>query len=213
MHEQLHQTARNASFDDGLNLVVGTVREIRDGPAGIDQNLIVERVDKLGKDGKSGGNLSSSSVSRYKSEQLCHETNSSPIRLRGLAPAEVAESPGGIAEHAQLAAVSQEVEQGLEGATAQDVVTACGAIAGNVSKSPDGLLPDIGFRACKKLDKDGDSTGLDNDLSLCGTAGRNVCESPGSLKLDEGVGRPQELDESCNDTRIDNFLNRGIPLL
>ena len=57
MHEQLNETTGDVSLDDGLDLVVGTIREIRDGPAGIDEDLVVERVDELGEDGKSRGNL------------------------------------------------------------------------------------------------------------------------------------------------------------
>ena len=57
MHEQLNETTGDISLNDGLDLVVGTIREIRDGPAGIDEDLVVERVDELGEDGESRGNL------------------------------------------------------------------------------------------------------------------------------------------------------------
>ncbi len=38
------------------------------------------------------------------------EAYSVPVRLRGLSTAEVAQSPSGISEHAQLAAVTEEVK-------------------------------------------------------------------------------------------------------
>lgn len=60
MHEELHQSAGDTSFDHGLYLIVGTIRKVRDSPAGINQNLVVKRVDKLRQNGKSGGNLISS---------------------------------------------------------------------------------------------------------------------------------------------------------
>jgi len=42
MHKKLNQAAGNASFNDGLNLVVGTIREIRNSPAGIDKNFVIQ---------------------------------------------------------------------------------------------------------------------------------------------------------------------------
>jgi hypothetical protein len=63
VHQQLNEPTRDASFDDGLDLIVGTVREVRDGPAGIDQHLVVEREDELGKDRQGGENLSEGLVS------------------------------------------------------------------------------------------------------------------------------------------------------
>ena len=57
MHEQLHETTRNASFNDGLDLVIGTIGQVRDSPASINEDFIVKRVDKLGKNGKCGKDL------------------------------------------------------------------------------------------------------------------------------------------------------------
>ncbi len=54
MCEQLHQAAGDTSFDDCLNLFVGTIGEIRDGPAGIDEDFVVERVDEFSKDREGG---------------------------------------------------------------------------------------------------------------------------------------------------------------
>jgi hypothetical protein len=57
VHQQLDKTAGYASLDDGLNLVVGAVGEVRDGPAGVNEDLVVERVDELGEDGQGGLDL------------------------------------------------------------------------------------------------------------------------------------------------------------
>jgi len=77
VHEQLYQAARNVCLDDSLDLVVGAVGKVRDGPAGVDEDLVVKRVDELGENGKS-------------------RSDGVPVGLRGLATAEVAKRPGGI---------------------------------------------------------------------------------------------------------------------
>lgn len=57
VQEKLDESAGNTGFDNGLDLVVGAIREVRDSPAGIDQDLVIKRVDKLGQNGKCRGNL------------------------------------------------------------------------------------------------------------------------------------------------------------
>lgn len=57
VHEQLDQAAGDAGLDDGLDLVVGAIRKVGNSPASINQDLVIKRVDKLGQDGKSRGNL------------------------------------------------------------------------------------------------------------------------------------------------------------
>jgi hypothetical protein len=109
VHEELHQSTGDTSLDDGLDLVVGTIRKVGDSPACINQNLVVKRVDKLRQDRKSGGNLISSQYTYIQSGHFIL-TYSSPIRLRGLATAEVAQSPCSVAEHAKLTAVSEKVK-------------------------------------------------------------------------------------------------------
>ena len=52
VHEQLYETAGDAGLDDGLDLVVGAIGEVRDGPAGVDEDLVVERVYELGEHGQ-----------------------------------------------------------------------------------------------------------------------------------------------------------------
>ena len=210
VHKEFHQSAGDASLDDSLDLVVGTVREVRDSPAGINQNLIIKRVDKLGQNRKSGGNLTRVSVGSLMQFML---TYSSPVRLRGLATAEVAQGPCGISKHAKLAAVSEKVKKRLEGATAEDVVTAVRAVASDVTKGPDSLFPNIGFRAGKELDKDRDSAGLNDDLSLGGGPRGDVGQGPSSLELNQSMGGSQKLDKAGNDTGLDDLLDRGVTLL
>lgn len=140
-------------------------------------------------------------------------THGVPVGLGSLASAEVAESPGSVAEHAELAAVAKQVQQRLQGTTAEDIVAAVRAVTGNVTEGPDGLLPDIGLRAGEELDEDGDGAGLNDDLGLGGRTRGNVGQGPGSLELDQGVRGSQELDESGDDASLDNLLDRGVSLL
>jgi hypothetical protein len=58
MHQQLYKSARDASLDHSLDLVVGAVGKVRDGPARIDENFVIQRVDQLCEDRKSGLDLS-----------------------------------------------------------------------------------------------------------------------------------------------------------
>lgn len=76
-------------------------------------------------------------------------TYSGPVGLRGLASAEVAEGPGGIPKHAQLAAVTKKGQKRLESAAAEDIIAAMRAVSGNVAQGPDGLFADIGLRIRK----------------------------------------------------------------
>jgi len=57
VHEKLDKTAGNVGLDDCLDLIVGSVRKVRDGPACIDENLVIQGVDKLGKNRESRRNL------------------------------------------------------------------------------------------------------------------------------------------------------------
>jgi len=194
VHEKLNQSARNASLNNGLNLVVGSIGEVRDGPAGIDKDLVIKGVDELGQDRKSGG-------------------NSSPVRLGGLATAEVAKCPSSIAEHAKLTAIAEKVKKRLKSTAAEDIVTAVRAITSDVAEGPDGLFPDIRLGASKKLDENRDSASLNDNLCLSGGAGCDVGQSPGSLELDQGVRGSQELDKTTNDAGLDDLLDRGVALL
>lgn len=91
-------------------------------------------------------------------------TYSVPVGLGGLATAEVAKGPGRVAEHAQLTAIVDEVQERAQGTSTENEITAVRAVTSNVSKGPNGLLPDIGLGAAEELDEDGHSTCGDNDL-------------------------------------------------
>lgn len=140
-------------------------------------------------------------------------TYSSPVRLGGLATAEVAKCPSSIAEHAKLTAIAEKVKKRLKSTAAEDIVTAVRAITSDVAEGPDGLFPDIRLGASKKLDENRDSASLNDNLCLSGGAGCDVGQGPGSLELDQGVRGSQELDKTTNNAGLDDLLDRGVALL
>ena len=144
---------------------------------------------------------------------MWRETNRVPVGLGSLAAAKVTESPGSVPEHAQLAAITKEGQQRTQSTAAQNVIAALRAVASNIAESPDSLLADIGLGASKKLDEDGNSTSLDDDLGLGGRARSNVGKGPCGLELNQSVGGAEELDEATNDTGLDNLFDGRIALL
>ena len=136
-----------------------------------------------------------------------------PVWLWRLATAEIAESPRSIAEHAQLAAVTKQIEEWSESTLRQNIVTARWAVTSNVTESPDSLFPHIRLMAAEKLDKDGYGASLDDDLCLLGGAGSDVGESPGSFELHEGMRRLEELDKAADNAGCDHALDGRVALL
>ena len=136
-----------------------------------------------------------------------------PVWLRRLSTTEVAQGPGGIAQHAQLPAVAQQGQQRTEGAGLQDKVTACGAVAGDVAQGPDGLLAHVGLVAAEQLNEDGHGAGLDDHLRLLRRARGNVSEGPCRLELDQRVRGAQKFNEATDYARRDDALDGRVALL
>lgn len=57
IHEKFDQTPDDSRLDDSLDLIVRAVREVGDGPARVDEDLVVEREDELGEDAERGCDL------------------------------------------------------------------------------------------------------------------------------------------------------------
>ena len=57
VHEEVNKPSTNTRFDHSLDLVVRTIREIRDSPARVYQNFIVKRVNELREHGESWRDL------------------------------------------------------------------------------------------------------------------------------------------------------------
>lgn len=106
-----------------------------------------------------------------------------PVRLGRLAPAEVAQGPGGVTEHADLVVFAEEGQQGTEGTLLEDVVPALGTVTGDVAQSPDSLFPDIEDWRREQLDELGNGLGADNDLSVLSGARGNVGKRPRGFEL------------------------------
>ena len=65
-HEQVHKSSAYTTLNDSLNLVVGSIGKVTDSPTSIDQDLIVERVNELGKHGECRSDLVVSCVNMLK---------------------------------------------------------------------------------------------------------------------------------------------------
>src|SRR4051812_41368868 len=176
MHQQLDKSAGNASLNDCLDLVIGTVGQVRDGPAGIDEDLIIKGVDELSKYGQSRSNLKSVRLVRMGS--VSRSTHGLPVWLRRLSTAEIAEGPGGVPQHAQLPAVAKQSKERTERPLLQNKIPARRAISGNVTESPNSLLTDIWLVAAEQLDENWDCTSFNYHLCLLSGAGCDVRESP-----------------------------------
>ena len=194
--KQLHEALGHTRLDHSLDLVVVTIGEIGDGPAGIGQDLLVSRVEENSESGKS-------------------PAHQGPVRGRVLATAEVGQSPGGVPHHRGLVLrLLEELEKGREGTTGQDKVAALWAITSNVTEGPDGLLADIGHGAEKEVNKVWDGTGPDDNLGLLRRARGDIGEGPGSLELERrGVVVGKELDELGDNTGRNHLFDRGVALL
>jgi hypothetical protein len=135
-HQQIDESPADTALNDRLDLVVRPVREVADRPARIDEDLVVERVDELGKNGESRSDLLTTSIVVRDPSTRTMNTHHLPFGLRRLATAEVAECPSRVAEHRQLVVLVEEGEKGLEGTRAKNVVTALGRVTGNVTECP-----------------------------------------------------------------------------
>ena len=112
-----------------------------------------------------------------------HGTHQLPVRLRRLASAEVAESPGRVPEHADLVVFAQKSEQGPESTLLENIVPALRAVASDVAEGPHCLLTNIENGRREQLDEFGDSLGVDNDLGVLSSARCDVGKGPCSLEL------------------------------
>lgn len=79
--------------------------------------LLVDGVDKLSQGGQRGANVFEAGL--------------------GLAPAEVRQGPGGVAEHRELRPVRKLLQEGAHRALLEDEVAADRRVAGDVAQRPD----------------------------------------------------------------------------
>lgn len=48
IHEQLHETPAHARVNDCLDLLIGAIRKVGEGPAGVSQHIIVLMEEQAG---------------------------------------------------------------------------------------------------------------------------------------------------------------------
>ena len=105
---------------------------------------------------------------------------------RGLASAEVGQSPRGVADRRQPGMFRESaahLQEGLHGPLLEDVVAAAHAVAGHIAQRPGGLLAHILVGGAQQLHEDGHGAGLDDVLRVLGRARGDVGQGPGGLKL------------------------------
>lgn len=79
--------------------------------------------------------------------------------------------------------LAQKRQQGPEGTLLEYVISALGAIAGDIAQRPNCLLTDIEDGRREKVDELGDSVGVDDNLGVLLGAGSDVGQSPCSFEL------------------------------
>lgn len=117
MHEEFDQTTRDTGFDNGLNLVIRSIGEVGNCPAGVDQNFVVKGIDEFGKDWKGGSNLCSRMLVIVYLMEYVLATYRRPVRLWCLSTAEIAKRPRRISKHTQFATVTKQSQQWSECST------------------------------------------------------------------------------------------------
>jgi len=92
VHEELNQSAHNTGFDDLVDLLIGSVRQVGDGPADVGEDLVVIHQHKASEDGESRADLEKA----LKFSSLFHASRSYnvPVRDGILATAKVGQGPG-----------------------------------------------------------------------------------------------------------------------
>ncbi|EJK52945.1 hypothetical protein THAOC_27715 [Thalassiosira oceanica] len=187
VEEQLDEATAHARLDDRLDLLVGPVAQVGQGPARVRQDLLVGAEDEL-------------------AQRLEGLLDQSEVRL-GLPAAEVRERPSRVPQHTELGTLVELLQQGREGAGLQDQVAARRAVPGDVAQGPHGLLPHVVVGAQQEPDEDGHGAHLHDHLRVLARSAGDVGEGPRRLELQRGVVVPlQELDEAGHDARVDDLL-------
>mmetsp|Transcript_2250 Transcript_2250/g.3525 ORF Transcript_2250/g.3525 Transcript_2250/m.3525 type:complete len:493 (-) Transcript_2250:130-1608(-) len=193
IEEELHQSSGDTRFQDGLNLFVRTIREVRKCPASISQDFFIRTENQL-RQGRQG-----------RSDHL-------KVRL-WLSTAEIRKRPGSIAQHAELGILMQLLKQWCHSSCLKDQVTTWWRISGNVTQSPHGLFSDIVIGREQEAYKDRDRTHFHNNLGVFAGSRSNICKSPRGFKLQCWVViSTQKLNEPRHNTSINHLLDRRILL-
>lgn len=117
LHEQLDEAPADAGVDDGLDLVVGAVREIRQSPASVRQQVWVAAEQKPGQHRQAGRHLKhtrhlgATETATFNKRPKCLRRYLFKRRRRVLSSAEVGQGPDGVSRHGQSRGFGQKPEQ------------------------------------------------------------------------------------------------------
>ena len=193
VEQELDEPPANSSLNDGLDLLIRSIAQVAQGPAGVRKDFLIGAVYKLCKGEEAG-------LDRLE------------VRL-GLTPAEVAESPGGVPEHGELGVLVKLLKEGLHGTGGKHLVPAWRAVSGDIPKGPDGLFPHIVVRARQQPAENRHSAFLHDDLGVLRSSGGNVGEGPGGLKLkSRQIVAVQKLNEARDNPLVNHLLDGRVLL-
>lgn len=113
LHEQLDEAPADAGVDDGLDLVVGAVREIRQSPASVRQQVRVAAEQKPGQHRQAGRHLKAFTLTLTSAQNAGRRLWRYLFkrRRRVFSSAEVGQGPDGVSRHGQSRGFGQKPEQ------------------------------------------------------------------------------------------------------
>ena len=188
---QLNETRDKTSLDNSLDASIFAVSDVRDGPAGITQDLFVLEVEK--------------------SVQGFQAANDELKIGSGLSTNQVRQGPGTVTKEGFASALVQVLDEGRHGSTAQDVVSGLARVSSNVTEGPGGLLLVLPLLSVLGHgDEGGDGSRLENDLGVFTGSGGDVGKGPGGFKFDFVVVAAQQLDETGDNVALDDLIDRGL---
>ena len=114
---------------------------------------------------------------------MVRDTYQFPIWLRALTTAEVGERPGRIPLHAELVVLAQKRQKRPQSALLKDVISANGAVTGDIAQSPNSLFTDIENGRGEQPDEFWDGVGVNDHLSVVSGSGGNIRQGPRGFKL------------------------------
>mmetsp|Transcript_10511 Transcript_10511/g.23775 ORF Transcript_10511/g.23775 Transcript_10511/m.23775 type:complete len:359 (+) Transcript_10511:686-1762(+) len=191
--KELDEPLADAGLNDGIDPLIRAVRQVRECPARVRQDLHVIGVDQVRERRQGRGD---------------------PLEgRRRLAAAEIGERPAGVARHGDLLRGHQDMHHGVKAAALQHEVAEVRRVSRDVAQCPDSLLPHVVAGRRQQLHKDRQGTLFHDHAGLVGIARSNVGEHPGGLELEIRSGNLlQELHESRHDAGIDDLLDGRVLL-
>ena len=130
---------------------------------------------------------------------------------RILAPTQVDNDPGDVAQECDGYCGRDEAEQGLDDAHLHDQVAALRTVADYVAESPDRLFAHVLIGRLEQAQEVLDRARHDHRLGLCGRAGRDIGQRPCRLELQlRLVVFGQAVDKHWQHVCLDDLIDRRI---